>query len=85
MLFLHFEGYPKVHPPPPKKRGNGSVIIFNTLFTNTETKMCKSAVDSLVIKTSTNVADYTLNSKNLNLRGVRSVRLVGISRYIHKF
>lgn len=47
--------------------------------------MCKSAVDSLVIKTSTNVADYTLNSKNLNLRGVRSIRLVGLSRYIHKF
>lgn len=64
VLLLHFEGYPKAHRSSKKKRrGNGSVFIFNALFTNTE--MCMSAINSLVIKTSTNVADDTLNSKKI--------------------
>lgn len=66
VLFLHFEGSPKAHHSSKKQGGggaNGSVFIFNTLFTNTE--MCMSAINSLVIKTSTNVADYTLNSKTI--------------------
>lgn len=43
---------------PSKKKKNGSVFIFNTLFTNTATETCKSVVDLLVIKTSTNVVNH---------------------------
>lgn len=47
-----------LYSPSKKKKKNGSVFIFNALFTNTVTETCKSVVDLLVLKTSTNVANH---------------------------